>query len=480
MNQKVFFLLVLAPLLTYSQCIVGDCQNGEGEYKFKNGTYVGQFFDGELSGPGVFSNKKGYTYNGEWKNGLKHGFGTESFKKGFTYEGEFLNNQRHGRGRAIFRDTKLMQNIEYDGEWLNGSMCGQGTLAYQREVKYGRKKEAEINILTGVFFNGVYQGRITSAYSDELIWDLTTPLKSEYFQKLGMTLGEKELKRKKNLATLEGGIFVACECRSGFLIFDSHAIFRQSESWWHSDVPVKTKSIILNTMQGEFDIIEWHARELKNDLNREQFACNTESLSIVRTLIESKTKESKLIRKAYIDETKWNPKKGGLKNSKIQEKWNNKISKKLNKLEKLNQKSLSRLEKKINKTTLENCPPYPVDINLSPIKKTNTKNTEVSSLELMAQNEKNTKLREKENKKTIKAQEKKDTQNKKTAEKKAKEKANKEKKRQKEEDKKIMAKMKEEQKKQAVKDRAEKKQAKKIKRAQRSYEPQFPRSKQLE
>ena len=43
-----------------------------------------------------------------------------------------------------------------------------------------------------------------------------------------------------------------------------------------------------------------------------------------------------------------------------------------------------------------------------------------------------------------------------------------------------MAKMKEEQKKQAVKDRAEKKQAKKIKRAQRSYEPQFPRSKQLE
>ena len=104
----------------------------------------------------------------------------------------------------------------------------------------------EENNLLGIFFNGVYQGRMTSPYSDELIWDLTTPLKSEHFQEIGPRLTEKDLKRKKNLATLEGNIFVSCECRSGFLIFNASAIFRKTLSWWFMDIPVKTKSIIFS------------------------------------------------------------------------------------------------------------------------------------------------------------------------------------------------------------------------------------------
>ena len=480
MKKKSFFLLVLAPLWIFSQCIEGDCQNGTGEYKFKNGTYIGEFVDGELNGHGIFSNKKGYTYNGKWEDGLKQGVGMESFKKGFSYEGQFLNNQRYGAGKAIFRDTKLMQNIQYDGGWVNGSMCGEASLTYQREVKYGRNKEIETNNLTGKFFNGVYQGRLTSPYPDELIWDLTTPLKSEYFQKYGVRLSEKDLKRKKNLATVEGDIFVSCECRSGFLIFDTNAIFRQSRSWWYNNVPVKTKSIILNTMQGEFDIIEWHARELKNDLNKEQFGCNTEALSVARTLIELKIKESKSIRKSYVDETRWNPTKGGLKNSRVQEKWNKKISKKLNKLEKLNQKSLSKLEKKIEKTILENCLAYPVDINLSPIKRVDNKNIEILSLELMVENDNSAKAVKQENQKTIKAQERKEAEKQKRADKKEAEKQKRIDKKAKEQASKEEKRRKEEKRIQDAKDRAEKKQAKKLKRTQRSYVPQFPRSKQLE
>ena len=71
MKYTGFFLLFLVPFFTFGQCIVGDCQNGEGEYKFKNGTYVGEFVAGELSGIGTFSNKKGYTYNGKWTSGKK-------------------------------------------------------------------------------------------------------------------------------------------------------------------------------------------------------------------------------------------------------------------------------------------------------------------------------------------------------------------------------------------------------------------------
>ena len=404
----------------------------------------------------------------------------ESFKKGFTYEGEFLNNQRNGTGTARFRDTRLIQNIEYHGEWLSGSMCGKGRLSYQREVKYGRKKEVEKNNLTGMFFNGVYQGRMNSEYLDELLWDLTTPLKSEYFQNFGPRLSEKDLKRKKNLATIDGGVSVSCECRSGLIIFDTNAIFRKTKSWWHSDIPVKTKSIILNTMQPEFDIIEWHARELKNDLNKEQLACNTISLSVARTLIEAKHKESRSVRKAYVDETKWNPKKGGLKNSRVQEKWNNKISKKLKKLKKLNQKTLSKLEKKMDKAAAENCPPYSIDINLSPIQNLNNKNLEMSKTQLIANAEEKIKLSKQGDKKDIILLEKKSAQEKKKAEKKAKEQSNRDKRDKREEDNKLKKLMKEQEREQLVKERAENKQARKLKRSQRSYTPQFPRAKQLE
>ena len=48
-------------------------------------------------------------------------------------------------------------------------------------------------------------------------------------------------------------------------------------------------------------------------------------------------------------ETAWNPRKGTIKNTKIQEKWNNKIAKKLEANEKNNQNVLEKLRKKASK-----------------------------------------------------------------------------------------------------------------------------------
>ena len=58
--KQVYCLLFLclSPILVLSQCIEGDCQKGEGEFKFKNGSYVGNFLEGELNGQGFFLQKE--------------------------------------------------------------------------------------------------------------------------------------------------------------------------------------------------------------------------------------------------------------------------------------------------------------------------------------------------------------------------------------------------------------------------------------
>ena len=475
MNFKkiIFFFLLIIPIVTFSQCLTGNCQNGDGEYKFTNGLYTGKFINRQPHGDGVFSNKRGYLYNGAWLNGIKEGFGTESFKKGFSYEGYFSENERHGYGSAIFKDNRFMQNIKYSGEWLNGSMCGKGELRYDREVKYGRVKEIEKNILTGMFLNGVYQGRMTSPYPDELIWE-SFNLKMDHFQNF-QTLTDKEYKKVKNPATIEGEIFLSCECVGGWLIFDAKAMLRKERSWWAFNIPTKTKSIILATRQAEFDIIEWQARVLKRELNREHLPCNQESLSFAWALLSLQNKECKKIRRAYTTETAWNPKRGGLKNTKIQIKWNNKISKNLKKLEKLNEKTLVKFNKKIEKNNQENCMPHPFDLNLSPINK-----AENIILAQNVETDEKTKEEEKKNSKNQKIEEKKRKVKADKEEKKRKVKADKEEKKRKEEEKKIKAQKKEEEKELKRLAKIAKKEARKLRRSQRSYVPQFPRAKQLE
>ena len=142
-----FFALLLSPALTFSQCVEGDCEKGSGEFKFKNGSYVGSFLDGELNGQGLFSTKRGYSYDGEWLNGIKSGSGKEIVKRSLIYEGSFDNNMRHGQGFALFEDNKYMKDITYTGQWYNGVVCGEGELTYSREVKYNRTKRIEKNQL---------------------------------------------------------------------------------------------------------------------------------------------------------------------------------------------------------------------------------------------------------------------------------------------------------------------------------------------
>ena len=356
------FLFIFSTTL-FGQCVDGDCFSGQGEYKFKNGTYTGTFNNGNIDGQGLFVTRKGYSYDGDWQLGVKSGNGTEMIRKTINYSGNFENNLRNGNGEASFPDTKYMKNRMYVGQWSNGAMCGKGEYRYDTEVKYGRAKVLENNKLDGDFVNGVYQGRMTSSYSDELIWK-SFDLKTSDFQNY-KKLSEKERKKLKNPATIEGDIIVSCECMGDIMVFETFAILRKELSWWSTqDIPPKTKEIILNTRQKEFDIIQWYALDLELQLNKQKLSCSLESWGTVFQIKNLVQRECIQTRKAYNIETAWNPKKGGIKNKKTQNKWNKKIDQKLESLEKKNKKYLSKIKKKEQGDAL--CDSLPINPSYTP------------------------------------------------------------------------------------------------------------------
>jgi hypothetical protein len=382
MRQFLALLLLTASPLIFGQCLDGDCHNGNGKFKFKNGNYVGVFFNGEAHGNGLFSTRRGYSYDGEWINGVKSGFGEETVKKTVVYRGDFENNLRHGHGLAVLKDNSYMEAISYNGQWKNGTMCGEGELTYYREEKYGKQKVLEKNFLQGTFINGVFQGRQTSAYSDELKWE-SFGLKMEHFQKY-TALTEREQKRVKNPATIEGAISLSCECLANTLIFNSSAILRQELSWWSTEIiAADTKETILAMKQSEFDIIEWYAKALDVKLNKQKLRCNSESMLIAWSALRIAEKEANQERKSYSLETAWNPKKGDPKNPTIQDKWNKKIVKKLKRYDKVNKKLISKLYKKLNKLSAGGgegqCEQKEIDNNHIPIKKELTEKENVTA-----------------------------------------------------------------------------------------------------
>jgi len=98
-------------------CIVGDCQNKYGRYKWANGD----------------------TFTGFWENG-KMKLGTYMFANKDYYIGEFNSNaQYHGFGRFFFADGSF-----YHGDWQNGKFNGRGY----------RYKKAEKKVQSGEFVNG--------------------------------------------------------------------------------------------------------------------------------------------------------------------------------------------------------------------------------------------------------------------------------------------------------------------------------------
>ena len=147
-------------------CIDGDCESGEGTYKYSNGAeYTGKWEGGKRNGKGTNKYSSGAVYTGEWKEDKQDGpGGTFKTSKGTVYTGEFKDNKLLN-GQVIY---KLSNGNSRYGEWTNG---------VQGELKDGKppeqNKETEQNndqSTTGCVTGNCEDGKGTYKWSDGTVY----------------------------------------------------------------------------------------------------------------------------------------------------------------------------------------------------------------------------------------------------------------------------------------------------------------------
>jgi hypothetical protein len=132
-----------------SNCLRGNCENGQGTYRYPDGSeYTGQFRNAKMHGEGTYTYAgRGEKYTGEWRNGVINGQGTYFYRSGNRYDGGWRNGKKHGQGTFLYADRgeKYVGNFandqpngqgvyyygdgdRYEGEWRNGRKNGQGVM----------------------------------------------------------------------------------------------------------------------------------------------------------------------------------------------------------------------------------------------------------------------------------------------------------------------------------------------------------------
>jgi hypothetical protein len=163
--MRNYFLSSITVLLIYaipsfSQCIQGDCHNGEGIYFYEDGSmYEGTFFNGLTNGFGEWCLPNGDKYVGGFKNNFQHGSGIVYHVDGDETMGEWINGEyfgvkygevegciegdcTSGHGTYIYDEG----NAKYTGYFKNEMPHGQGVCQYSnREFYEGLWSEGSFN-----------------------------------------------------------------------------------------------------------------------------------------------------------------------------------------------------------------------------------------------------------------------------------------------------------------------------------------------
>ena len=231
MKIKLFFfiLIILISTQTFSQCISGDCINGNGTFIWADGTrYEGYWVNYTMSGYGKMNYSSGATYEGNWVNKLRQGKGTYHYPNGniyegdwvngtqegsgiFTYydggkyEGEWVNNVRQGFGKMIYVD-----GAQYDGDWVNDKRQGKGVLIQHNGDKYegewvsntftgkGKKIYSSGKVESGIWSNGnLIQIIVEKEVSKTPIITSKTSMASNSNDNIDLTDSENEEKIRK-------------------------------------------------------------------------------------------------------------------------------------------------------------------------------------------------------------------------------------------------------------------------------------------
>lgn len=140
----LFILVFAAAYPAFANCIAGDCQNGQGKARFKNGDlYTGQWRQGLMHGRGIYVFRSRARYEGEFAKGAMHGQGKMRYPDGAVYEGQWADNKKAGRGRLVTPSGKTQH-----GNWVNGEFAGAASSTSAVAQNKPARKPADGNAAT--------------------------------------------------------------------------------------------------------------------------------------------------------------------------------------------------------------------------------------------------------------------------------------------------------------------------------------------
>ena len=139
---SLLFIISIFSASAFAQCTEGNCENGQGTYKYSNGAkYKGQWKNNRLDGQGTLTYLDGSKYVGQWKNNQRHGQGTYIYPDRSKYIGQHKDGRRHGQGTYIYPSGS-----KYVGQFKDSHLNGQGTLTYPDGRKFvGQFKDGQLN-----------------------------------------------------------------------------------------------------------------------------------------------------------------------------------------------------------------------------------------------------------------------------------------------------------------------------------------------
>ena len=104
--------------VSWSQCISGNCNDGQGTYTWTNGDkYVGEYQDDKRHGQGTAILASGDKYVGEYQDNKHHGQGTYTWASGEKYVGAFRYNLKHGIGITLFANGEVEEGMYINNEY---------------------------------------------------------------------------------------------------------------------------------------------------------------------------------------------------------------------------------------------------------------------------------------------------------------------------------------------------------------------------
>lgn len=101
-------------------CMLGDCSNGIGVYKYNNNTvYFGTFKLGKRHGFGQLTFNNGTYYIGEFSYGQFNGLGSYTWSNDNHYFGEYKDGKYHGKGVMYYNKNRYDSGMWKDGNFVS-------------------------------------------------------------------------------------------------------------------------------------------------------------------------------------------------------------------------------------------------------------------------------------------------------------------------------------------------------------------------